>query len=423
MLIPKKIRLLWNQFLKSYTFCGFNSKKVLFFFGIFIESVYFCIIETKNNDMIKRYLESIIEERMGHGKAIVLFGARQVGKTTMLKNLMAGRDDVLWLNGDEQDVRNLFENISSTMLKTIIGKKSVVVIDEAQRISDIGIGIKLITDNISDVQVLATGSSSFDLSNKVNEPLTGRKIEYWMYPLSFGELVEHHGLWEEKRLLAHRLIYGSYPDVINNVGDERMILTELANSYLYKDILMFDKIKKSDKLVKLLQALALQMGSEVSYNELAQTCGLDPKTVESYVTLLEQSYIIFRLGSFSRNLRNELKFARKIYFWDCGIRNAVIGNYQMLESRLDTGALFENYMVAERLKRLRYEKSYAKSYFWRSKLKQEIDYIEEMDGQLAAVEFKWNPNRKAAMPLSFSRSYPDVDFKVVTRDNFETYLL
>lgn len=373
--------------------------------------------------MINRYLESIIEGRMGQGKAIVLFGARQVGKTTMLKNLLARRDDVLWLNGDEQDVRNLFENVSSTMLKTIIGKKSVVVIDEAQRISDIGIGIKLITDNIPDVQVLATGSSSFDLSNKINEPLTGRKMEYWMYPLSFGELVEHHGLLEEKRLLAHRLIYGSYPDVINNVGDERMILTELANSYLYKDILMFDKIKKSDKLVKLLQALAFQMGSEVSYNELAQTCGLDPKTVESYVTLLEQSYIIFRLGSFSRNLRNELKFARKIYFWDCGIRNAVIGNYQMLESRLDTGALFENYMVAERLKKLRYEKSYAKSYFWRSKLKQEIDYIEEMDGQLAAVEFKWNPNRKAAMPLSFSRYYPDVDFKVVTRDNFETFLL
>ena len=307
--------------------------------------------------MINRYLESIIEGRMGQGKAIVLFGARQVGKTTMLKNLLARRDDVLWLNGDEQDVRNLFENVSSTMLKTIIGKKSVVVIDEAQRISDIGIGIKLITDNIPDVQVLATGSSSFDLSNKINEPLTGRKMEYWMYPLSFGELVEHHGLLEEKRLLAHRLIYGSYPDVINNV------------------------------------------------------------------TLLEQSYIIFRLGSFSRNLRNELKFARKIYFWDCGIRNAVIGNYQMLESRLDTGALFENYMVAERLKKLRYEKSYAKSYFWRSKLKQEIDYIEEMDGQLAAVEFKWNPNRKAAMPLSFSRSYPDVDFKVVTRDNFETFLL
>lgn len=284
-------------------------------------------------------------------------------------------------------------------------------------------GIKLITDNISDVQVIATGSSSFDLSNKINEPLTGRKLEYWMYPLSFGELVEHNGLLDEKRLLPHRLIYGSYPDVINNAGDERMVLSELANSYLYKDILMFDKIKKSDKLVKLLQALAFQMGSEVSYNELAQTCGLDPKTVENYVSLLEQSYIVFRLGSFSRNLRNELKFARKIYFWDCGIRNAVIGNYQMIENRMDTGALFENYIVAERLKKLHYEKSYAKSYFWRSKTKQEIDYIEDIDGQLSAVEFKWNPKRKAALPLSFSRSYPDVDFKVVTRENYESFLL
>lgn len=373
--------------------------------------------------MIKRYLESAVADRIGKGKAIILFGARQVGKTTMLKNMLAGHDDVLWLNGDEQDVRSLFENVSSSMLKTVIGKKRIVVIDEAQRISDIGIGIKLITDNIQDVQVMATSSSSFDLSNKINEPLTGRKMEYWMFPLSFGELVEHHGLLEEKRLLAHRLIYGSYPDVVNNAGDERMVLTELANSYLYKDILMFDKIKKSDKLVKLLQALAFQMGSEVSYNELSQTCGLDPKTVENYVTLLEQSYIIFRLGSFSRNLRNELKFARKIYFWDCGVRNAVIGNYQMLESRTDTGALFENYIVAERLKKLRYEKSYAKSYFWRSKTKQEIDYIEEIDGQISAAEFKWNPKRKAAAPLTFSRAYPDADFKVVTRDNFEGFLL
>ena len=373
--------------------------------------------------MIKRCLESVVSDKIGCGKAIVLLGARQVGKTTMLKSLLAGRSDVLWLNGDEQDVRNLFENTSSTMLKTIIAQNNIVVIDEAQRISNIGIGIKLITDNIPNVQVLATGSSSFDLSNKINEPLTGRKIEYWMFPLSFGELVEHHGLLEEKRLLSHRLIYGSYPDVINNVGDERMVLTELADSYLYKDILMFDKIKKSDRLVKLLQALAFQVGSEVSYNELSQTCGLDSKTVESYVTLLEQSYIVFRLGSFSRNLRNELKFVRKIYFWDCGIRNAVIANYQRLENRLDTGALFENYIVAERLKKLRYEKSYAKSYFWRSRTKQEIDYIEEIDGQLSAVEFKWNPNRKATLPLTFSRSYTDADFKVVTRDNFETFLL
>lgn len=377
----------------------------------------------KMTGMIKRTLESAIQQRLWQGKAIILFGARQVGKTTMLKNLLQDRDDVLWLNGDEQDVRNLFGNASSTLFDTVIGKRKIVVIDEAQRITDIGLCLKLITDNIPDVQVIATGSSSFDLSNKINEPLTGRKLEYWMYPLSFGELAEHHGLLDEKRLLTHRLVYGSYPDVINNEGDERMVLSELADSYLYKDILMFDKIKKSDKLVKLLQALAFQIGTEVSYNELAQTCGLDPKTVESYVTLLEQSYIVFRLGSFSRNLRNELKFCRKIYFWDCGIRNAVIGNYLMAESRMDTGALFENYIVTERLKKLRYDKSYAKSYFWRSKTKQEIDYIEDMDGQLTAVEVKWNPKRKAALPKSFAEAYPEVDFKVVTRDNYESILL
>lgn len=372
--------------------------------------------------MIERLLQKAIEQRLGQGKAIIVFGARQVGKTTMLKNMLKEREDVLWMNGDEQDIRNLFENISSTRLKAIIGKNNIVVIDEAQRITDIGIGIKLITDNFPNVQVFATGSSSFDLSNKVREPLTGRKFEYYMFPLSFAELVEYNGLLEEKRLLTHRLIYGSYPDVVNNIGDERIVLNELADSYLYKDILMFDKIKKSEKLVKLLQALAYQIGSEVSYNELAQTCGIDPKTVESYVQLLEQSYIIFRLGSFSRNLRNELKFARKIYFWDCGIRNAIIGNYQEPEARLDTGALFENYIISERIKKLKYEKSYAQSYFWRTSAKQEIDYIEDIDGKISAFEFKWNPKRKAKVPLSFARSYPDAEFKVVTRDNYEEIL-
>ena len=309
--------------------------------------------------MIQRQLKSIIGDRLWQGKAIILFGARQVGKTTLLRELLSSRQDVLWLNGDEQDVRSLLEKASSTLLRAVIGKNSLVVIDEAQRITDIGIAIKLITDQIPGVQVLATGSSSFDLSNQINEPLTGRKLEYRMYPLSFGELVAHHGLLEEKRMLLHRLVYGSYPDVVSRVGDERVILTELADSYLYKDILTFDKIKKSERLVKLLQALAFQVGSEVSYNELAQTCGLDAKTVERYITLLEQSYIIFRLGSFSRNLRNELKFSRKIYFWDCGIRNAVLGNYQLSEHRLDIGALFENYMVSERLKKLSYDKSHA----------------------------------------------------------------
>lgn len=373
--------------------------------------------------MIDRILTKSIMERMWRGKAIIVFGARQVGKTTMVKEMLHGRDDVLWLNGDEPDVRNLFDGATSTLLKSIIGNKKIVVIDEAQRISDIGIYIKLIADNIPDIQVIATGSSSFDLSNKINEPLTGRKFEYCMYPLSFAEMVANTGLIEEKRMLQQRLVYGYYPDVVCNAGDERAILNELSNSYLYKDILLLDKIKKSEKLIKLLQALAFQVGSEVSFNELSQICGLDPKTIDTYVSLLEQSYIVFRLGSFSRNLKNELKFSRKIYFWDCGIRNAIISNYKSIDSRTDAGALFENFVISERMKKIQYEKTYAKGYFWRTTAKSEIDYVEETDGKLSAFEFKWNPKRKASIPLAFSRAYPDTDFNVVTRDNCESFLL
>lgn len=374
--------------------------------------------------MYKRTLQELVSQRMGEGKAIIVYGPRQVGKTTVLKLLLEERSDVLWLNGDEPDVRALFENITSTRLKTIIGQRRVVVIDEAQRISNIGLCMKLITDNLPEVQLIATGSSSFDLANNIQEPLTGRKKEYLMFPLSFQELVEANGWMDERRLLPHRLVFGSYPDVLNHAGEEKETLTELADSYLYKDILSFDRIKKSDKLVKLLQALAYQVGSLVTYNELAQLCGLDAKTVESYVQLLEQAFIIFRLGSYSRNLRNELKFSRKIYFWDCGIRNAVIGNFQQLEMRSDTdkGALFENYVIAERMKALRYAKSYAKSYFWRTAAKHEIDYIEEKDGQLAAYEFKWNPKKHPSAPTSFATSYPDATFKVVTRENYDEFV-
>lgn len=373
--------------------------------------------------MIERILQEQIAARIGQGKAIIILGARQVGKTTMLRQMYGDNADVVWLNGDEQDVRSMMANASSTLLRAVIGKKTIVVIDEAQRIEDIGLKLKLIIDNMPEVQVVVTGSSSLDLANKTNEPLTGRKWEYKMFPLSFSELVAHGGLLEEKRLLPIRLVYGSYPDVVVRAGDERRTLSELADSYLYRDILTFDRIKKSEKLVKLLQALALQMGSEVSYNELSQTCGLDPKTVDSYVNVLEQSFIIFRLGSYSRNLRNELKFARKIYFWDCGIRNAIIGNFQPVDTRSDVGALFENYIISERLKKLHYEKSYAKAYFWRTVARQEIDYIEEMDGRLSSYEIKWNPRRHPSAPLTWTRDYPDASFEVITRDNYEAMLM
>ena len=373
--------------------------------------------------MIKRTLDDIIKDKLFKGKAIVIMGPRQVGKTTLLKQLFKDDDMVLWLNGDEQDVRNLFETISSSRMKLIIGNKKVVVIDEAQRISDIGLKMKLITDQIPEVQLISTGSSSFELANLVNEPLTGRKWEYKMLPLSFEEMVVQHGLLEEKRLVPHRMVYGYYPDVVVNPGSEDELLSQLADSYLYRDILTLDRIKKSEKIVKLLQAIALQMGSEVSYNELGQLCGLDSKTVERYVILLEQSYIIFRLGSFSRNLRNELKFSRKIYFYDNGIRNAVIGNFALIENRTDAGALFENFVISERMKRINYHTPTAQPWFWRTTAKQEIDYVEQRNGILSAYEFKWNPKRKASVPLSFRRAYPDVDFSVISRDNIEDFLL
>lgn len=374
--------------------------------------------------MIKRSIENLIKGQLHGGRAIIVMGARQVGKTTLLKQVFStDSNDVLWMSGDEPDVRGMFENMTSTRLRSIIGNHRVVIIDEAQRIEDIGIKLKLIIDQIPSVQLMATGSSSFELANKINEPLTGRKWEYKLFPLSFNELVNETNLLEEKRMVPHRMVYGSYPDVVTHPGKEVAILRELTESYLYKDILEFDRIHKPEKLTKLLQALAYQVGAEASYNELSQLCGLDAKTVASYISILEQAFIIFRLGTFSRNLRNELKNSRKIYFYDNGIRNALIGNFSQVENRTDTGALFENYAIAERMKRKEYLMDYARSWFWRNTNKQEIDYIEEKDGRIHAYELKWSPKRKASAPLSFRNAYPDADFTVINRDNIEDLLL
>ncbi|AEF82601.1 ATP-binding protein [Leadbettera azotonutricia] len=380
--------------------------------------------------MIQRILEQTITERLGKGKTIILMGARQVGKTTLLKGLcksagsFAGSsgEDLLWLNGDEQDVQALFENISSSRLKHIFGKKRYVVLDEAQRIKDIGIKLKLITDEMPDVQLIATGSSSFDLANQVNEPLTGRKWEYRMYPLSFAEMVMHHGLLEEKRLIPHRLVYGYYPEVVNNPGDEKELLKQLSDSYLFKDILMWEQIKKPEKLIKLLQALAMQIGSQVSYSELGQLCGLDSKTIARYIVLLEQCFVIFRLGSFSRNLRNELKFSKKIYFYDTGIRNALIANFSLPELRKDIGQLWENFLVSERKKKLEYDHIWKNTWFWRTVSQQEIDYLEDGDETLNAFEFKWNATAKHKAPKTFLERYPGSSFKVISPENVEEFL-
>lgn len=373
--------------------------------------------------MVERHIQSSIQSQLGGGKAIVIMGARQVGKSTLLRQMLGERQDVIWMNGDDLDIQELFSSITSTRIRAILGSKRLLVIDEAQRISDIGLRLKLITDQVPDVQVIATGSSSFELASKVNESLTGRKREFRMYPLTFGEMVLHTQFLDEVRMIPHRMVYGYYPEVVCNPGDERAILKELSDSYLYKDILSLDSINKPDKLVRLLKALALQIGSQVSYNEIGTLIGLDSKTVERYVDILEKSFIVFRLGTFSRNLRNELKASRKIYFWDLGIRNAIIGNLAQIENRTDAGELWENFVIAERMKRNAYKCSFAQSYFWRTRQQHEIDYLEEEDGILYAFEFKWNL-RKANVkcPESFKTAYPEAVYKVITPENIEEFL-
>jgi predicted AAA+ superfamily ATPase len=336
--------------------------------------------------------------------------------------LFASEKNILWLNGDTSNARLLLTPQSVEQLSVFIGSHKLLVIDEAQHIPDIGIVIKLIVDNLPEVKVVATGSSSLDLSNRTAEPLTGRKRQFTLFPLSFNEMAAYHGLLPEKNLVNHRLVYGSYPEVVNSPGDERRVLRELSDSYLYKDILALDKIKKSDQLTRLLRALAFQIGSQVSFTELGQLCGLDNKTVEKYITVLEQTFVIFRLNSYSRNLRNELKTSRKVYFTDNGIRNALIADVRPVEIRDDVGKLWENYLVSERFKRNEYADSYANAWFWRTQAQQEIDYIEEQDGHLSAYEFKWNPSAKTKQPKAFAEAYPGSTFKVIDRENYAEFL-
>jgi len=371
---------------------------------------------------IPRFLLPRLRERLGDHKAIVLFGARQVGKTTLLKEIVPANDQTLWLDGDDAGTAALFAQRNIPTFKARFAGRRTVVIDEAQRIPEVGIGLKLITDHMPEVQVIATGSSAFELAGKVNEPLTGRKWEYHLYPLSFGEMAAHHGVFEEERRVNERLLFGYYPEVVASPGKEKEVLRGLSNSYLYKDILMWQGIKKPDKLTKLLQALAFQIGNPVSNSELGQITGLDNETVEKYILLLEHTFVIFRHGPFSRNLRNELKRNRKIYFHDNGIRNAVIAAYQPMELRQDIGALWENWLMSERRKHLAYSGAWTNSWYWRTMGQQEIDLVEESDGKLRAFEFKWNPKAKGRIPLTWKRAYPDSTAEIIHRENYLPFL-
>ena len=374
--------------------------------------------------MITRELKAKIEQKLFKGKAIVVVGARQVGKTTLFNEVLRARQEkILRLNLDEADAREVLTNPSMAELQQLIADNTIVMVDEAQRATDIGLTLKRIQDNFPHVQLMVTGSSSLDLRARINEPMTGRKWEYMLYPLSTGELLRSKGILSARQTLESRLIYGSYPDVLNYQAEARETLTNLTSSYLYKDLLEMEGIRRPALLEKLLVALALQMGSEVSYNELAQTTGSDSKTVEKYIDLLEKCFIIFRLYAFSRNLRNELKKSRKIYFYDNGVRNAVLQNFTPLALRNDTGALWENFFISERLKANHYAGRYVKSYFWRTKSQQEIDYIEEGDGTFRAFELKWNPKRSStAIPAAFTQAYPVSEAVVITPDNYIEYL-
>ena len=376
--------------------------------------------------MILRKIYPNLQNDLFKGKAILLFGSRQVGKTTLIEQVLEGYEDqLLLMNGDNSDDRETLANIGLTALRLVIGSKKILFIDEAQRIENIGLTIKQVTDRIKDVQVIATGSSSFDLASKINEPLTGRKYEYELYPLSFVEMVGHHGWLEEKRLLHHRLVYGYYPEVVQQQGVSDCVRTlkALTESYLYKDILAYEGMQKPQMLSKLLKALALQVGSEVSYHELGQITQSNSHTVEKYIDLLEKAYVVFRLPAYSRNVRNEIKKGKKVYFYDNGIRNAIIDTFTPLDSRLDTGALWENFLISERVKYLAYRHDFATAqYFWRTTQQQEIDYIEEVGDQLSAWEFKWNSKKRVKFPTSFIKAYPNSKRNLVTSDDFEAFI-
>jgi uncharacterized protein len=372
--------------------------------------------------MIERVLQKAIKERLFKGKALLLFGARQTGKSTLAEAILQ-KQEKPWMvmNGDDADVRAILSSTSAAKLKALIGKNEILLIDEAQRIENIGLTIKIITDQIKNVQVIATGSSSFELSGKVNEPLTGRKYELMLFPLSFQEMVQHHGLLQEKRQLEQRMIFGYYPEIVIHPGEEKERLQLLTDSYLYKDLLMLEEVKKPVLLEKLLKALALQIGSEVSFNEVAQTIGSNQKTVEKYIDLLQKTFVLFQVPAFSRNVRNEIKKGRKIFFYDCGVRNAILNNFSPLSNRTDTGALWENFVIAERMKYLKYNAADTKFYFWRTTQQQEIDLIEEAGNDLTAYEIKWK-NAKARLPLTFTTNYPAAKSAVITQENIEEFI-
>lgn len=372
---------------------------------------------------IPRQISDKIQEKWDSGKVIILTGSRQSGKTTLLKAMCEKEGGYLFFNGDDPEDRLLLENAGENKLRNLIGNYPTLFFDEAQRIPNIGLLLKIIHDRIKGVRIVVSGSSSLDLANAMNETLTGRKWEFNLFPLSFLELSQFYGFKNNHKNLERYMIYGMYPEVITRESESEAVLKELAGSYLYKDVLQYQSIRKPEVLDKLLLALALQLGSEVNYHELSRLVGIDRATVENYISLLEKAFIVFRLNPLARNVRNEINTSRKVYFFDNGIRNAIIGNFKALALRQDVGALWENFMISERTKQLSYRQWHGRNYFWRTYQQQEIDWIEEIDGTFSAFEFKWNPGSKQKkMPKTFMDHYEVKSTMVVSPENGENFL-
>ena len=368
---------------------------------------------------IQRQIINNIEKDFYKGKIIILLGARQVGKSTLIQMLPSLKlNNTLWLDGENADVHQLLKNANSERLKQLAGNNKVVVIDEAQKIENIGSILKLFADYCKEIQVIASGSSSFELRNSLNEPLTGRKFEYRLFPVSFSEMVQHTDLLQEIRQLPQRLVYGYYPEIVTHPEDAERLLRFLSDSYLYKDIFLFKGIKKPEKMLELLKMLAWQIGSEANYNELSNTLKIDNQTVESYIEMLEQAFVIYKLPAYHTNQRTELKKSKKIYFNDLGIRNALINDFRYIEIRNDADALFENFVINELRKQNEYKQIYANFYFWRNTDQREIDLIIEKNNVLQTIEIKWNPTQKVKLTKSFTNIYGETNFKVIHRENF-----
>ncbi|HIJ96317.1 MAG TPA: ATP-binding protein [Desulfuromonadales bacterium] len=372
----------------------------------------------------QRQLENL-EHALKRGKVVVIYGARRTGKTTLINEYLKSESEpYLLVSGEDITIQGYLSSQSIEKLKSFIGSNRLLVIDEAQKIQNIGLNLKLIVDHVPDIRVIATGSSSFDLARSIGEPLTGRKTTLIQYPLSQLELAATEQRHETDSRLEQRLVYGGYPEVVllQDNREREQYLREIVSSYLYKDILELEGIRQSAKIGRLLQLIAFQIGKEVSYTELGTSLGMSKNTVDHYLDLLEKAFVIRKLGGFSRNLRNEITKNSRFYFVDNGIRNALINNFNLLELRNDAGELWENYIVLERLKRQEYVREPANNYFWRTYTKKELDLVEERGGQLHGYEIKWG-KAKPRPPKEWSSAYPDASWSLINRENYMEFII